>query len=61
VYGIELLILTQIEVTANAFKFIEEGTTLLIPHWVLTNDHSITVGGAAAHQGDFTPTSQVQA
>jgi hypothetical protein len=46
VYGIELLILTQIpEVTANAFMFIEEGTTLLIPHGQLQNDLQLLLVG----------------
>jgi hypothetical protein len=34
-------------VTANAFMFIEEGTTLADTAWVLTTNDSITVGGAA--------------
>jgi hypothetical protein len=54
VYGIELLILTDTEVTANAFMFIEEGTTLADTAWVLTTNDSITVGGAAGTAMTFT-------
>jgi hypothetical protein len=41
------------EVTANAFMFIEEGTTLA-DTWVLTTNDSITVGGAAGTAMTFT-------
>jgi hypothetical protein len=42
------------EVTANAFMFIEEGTTLADTAWVLTTNDSITVGGAAGTAMTFT-------
>jgi hypothetical protein len=41
-------------VTANAFMFIEEGTTLADTAWVLTTNDSITVGGAAGTAMTFT-------
>jgi hypothetical protein len=35
------------EVTANAFTFIEEGSTLADTAWVITTDGNITIGGAS--------------
>jgi hypothetical protein len=45
---------TDAEVTAAAFTFIEEGSTLADSGWVLTTDNPITIGGASGTVLDWS-------